>query len=111
MGLLEYKAVLSLLKTDGCVVLLYNSSWKFLQLAGGQSMSGQPVRYGKGGRYGTSIKYKITPVGVPLLQPAGRHAMVGQPSSLRPHCLQLQPSCSVPSTLVLCYAELHATEP
>ncbi len=47
--------------TDGCVHVLYNSSWKFHQLAAGQLLSRQPVRYGKGRQYGPSIKYKITP--------------------------------------------------
>ena len=56
--------------TDGCVHLLYNSSWKFHQLAAGQLLSGQPVWYGKGRRIGSSIKYKITPARVTLLQPA-----------------------------------------
>jgi len=49
--------------TDGCVHLLYNSSWKFHQLGAGQLLSGQPVRYGKGRRYGLSITYKITSAG------------------------------------------------
>ncbi len=38
--------------TDGCVHFLYNSSWKFHQLATGQLLSGQLVWYGKGRRYG-----------------------------------------------------------
>jgi hypothetical protein len=49
--------------TDGCVHLLFNSSWKVYQLAAGQLLSGQQVRYGKGRRYGPSITYKITPAG------------------------------------------------
>jgi len=49
--------------TDGCVHLLFNSSWKFYQLAAGQLLSGQPERYGKDRRYGPSIMYKITPAG------------------------------------------------
>ncbi len=40
---------LTAVMTDGCVHLLYNSSWKFNQLAAGQLLSGQPVRYGKAG--------------------------------------------------------------
>ncbi len=57
---------------DGCVHLLYNNSWKFHQLAARQLLSGQPVLYGKGRRYGPSITYKITPAG-PLSssQPGG----------------------------------------
>jgi hypothetical protein len=45
--------------------LLYNSSWKFHQLAARQLLSGQLVRYryGKGRQYGPSITYKITPAG------------------------------------------------
>jgi hypothetical protein len=42
---------------------IYNSNWKFHQLAAGQLLSGQAVRYGKGRRYGPSITYKITPAG------------------------------------------------
>jgi hypothetical protein len=37
-------------------ILPYNSSWKFHQLAAGQFLSGQPVRYGKGRRYGLSSR-------------------------------------------------------
>jgi hypothetical protein len=48
------------LKADCCVHLLCNSRWKFHQLAAGQLMLGQPVRYGKGRRHGPSITYKIT---------------------------------------------------
>jgi hypothetical protein len=56
--------------TDGCVLLLYNSSWKFLQLAAGQLLSEQPVRYGKGRWY--KITYKITPAGsLSFSQPGG----------------------------------------
>ncbi len=43
--------------TDGFVHLPYNSSCKFQQLAAGQHLSGQPVRYGP------PITYKITPAG------------------------------------------------
>jgi hypothetical protein len=52
------------LMTNGCVHLLHNSSWKFHQLAAEQLLSGQPVRYGKGRRYGPSNTYRIIkPVG------------------------------------------------
>ncbi len=60
--------------------------------------------------YGSSIMYKITPAGS-LLQLASRAAMLGQPSSLRPHwvpllrfkfCLWLQLPVSGPS---MCYKE------
>ncbi len=54
--------------TDGCVNLLYNSGWKFHQLAAGQLaagqlLSGQPLQYGKDRWYGpsTAYNYKITP--------------------------------------------------
>jgi hypothetical protein len=72
---------------DGCVHLLYNSSWKSHQLAAGLLLSGQLVRYGKGRRYGSSIKYKITPARVTLLQPARRPVVLGKPSSLRIHTI------------------------
>ncbi len=49
--------------SDGCVHLLYNSSMEFHQLAARQLLSGQSVRCGKGGRYGPSITYTITPAG------------------------------------------------
>ncbi len=49
--------------TDDCVHLLYNISWKFHQLAAGQLLSWQPIRYGKGRRYGPSITHKVTPAG------------------------------------------------
>jgi hypothetical protein len=59
MGLLEYQAMPSLraVAHDGwlCTILLYSSSWKFHQLAAGQLLSEQPVRYGTGRRYGPSI--------------------------------------------------------
>ncbi len=74
------------LMTDGCVHLLFNSSYKFSQLAAWQLLSGQPIRYGKSRRYGPSIMYKITPAGsLSLLQPARRAAVLGQPFILRPH--------------------------
>jgi hypothetical protein len=53
MGLLEYQAMPSLpdVAHDGwlCsnVYIYYNSSWEFHQLAAGQLLSGQPVRFGK----------------------------------------------------------------
>ncbi len=46
-----------------------------------QLLSGQQVRYGKGRRYGPSIKYKITIAASLLLQPARRAAVLAQPSS------------------------------
>ena len=51
---------------------LYNSSWKFHGLAAGQLLSGQPLQYGKGRRYGPSITYNITPAGsLSSSQPGG----------------------------------------
>ncbi len=44
--------------TDDCVHFLYNSSWKFHQLAAGKLLSGQPVRYGKAGGTARSSQYK-----------------------------------------------------
>ncbi len=59
MGLLVYQAMPSLrgIAHDGwlCTYVQYYSSWKFHQLAAGQLLSGQSVRYGKERRYGPSI--------------------------------------------------------
>ncbi len=41
--------------------------------------------YRQGRRHGPTITYKTTPCWVTLLQPAGRAAVLGQPSSLRRH--------------------------
>ncbi len=82
----EYQAMPFLLD----VQLHYNIICKFHRLAaGGQLLSGQPVRYGKARRYGPSITYKIIPARGILLPPAGRAAVLGQPSSLRPHWVTL----------------------
>jgi hypothetical protein len=52
--------------------ILYNSSWKFHELAARQLLSGQVVQYGKGRRYGPSITYKIAPAGsLSSFQPGG----------------------------------------
>ncbi len=73
--------------TRGLCTFTYNSSWKFHQLAAGQFLSGQSEQYGKDGRYGPSITYKNQTCRVAgLLQLARRAAVLGQPSSLRPHC-------------------------
>ncbi len=83
MGLLQYHQAMPSLHDVAhggwlCTVhLLYNSSWKFRELAAGQLLSGQPVRYGKGRRYGPSITNKITPAGRALLQQARRAAVFG----------------------------------
>ncbi len=54
-----------------------NSSWEFLQLVAGQLLSGQPER---------PLHHKQNHTcRVTLLQPARRGAVLGQPSSLRPH--------------------------
>ena len=68
---------------DGCVHLLYNSSWIFHLLAAEQLLSGQPVQYGKGRRYGLSITFKITPAGsLSSSLPGGPPC---RDSPLRPH--------------------------
>jgi hypothetical protein len=64
-----------------CVHLLFNSSWEFHQLAAGQLLSGQPVRYVKG-RCGTARPSR-TKSHLPGHSPPT--AVSGQPSSLRPH--------------------------
>jgi hypothetical protein len=68
--------------TDGCVHVLKISSWKFHQLAAGQLLLRQGVRYRIGRRYGPSITYKIhLPRRLTLLQQlARRAAMLGLPS-------------------------------
>jgi hypothetical protein len=50
------------------------------------------VRQGR--RNGPSFTYKITPCWVTLLQPVRRAAMLGQPSSLRPHCMLVPAPCT-----------------
>ncbi len=88
MGLLEYQAMPSLRDVahdSGCVHLLYNSSIKIHQLAARQLLSGQPVRYGKGGRSRPVHHVQNHTCRVTLLQPARRAAVLGQPSSLWPH--------------------------
>ncbi len=77
--------------TDGCVLLIYKRSWKFHQLAAGQLLSEQPVRYGK-------VSRSVRPVHrvqnhaclATFLQPARRAAVLDQPSSLRPHWIELK---------------------
>ncbi len=70
------------LMTDGCVQLLYNSSWKLQQLAAGQPLSRQPVRYDKSRLYGPSITSKITPTGsLSSSQPGGPPGWALQPSA------------------------------
>ncbi len=64
-------------------IYLLNSSWKFHQLAAGQMLSGQPVRYEKGRRYGPSITYIFTPAGSLSSRQA---AVLGHPPSLQSLC-------------------------
>jgi hypothetical protein len=95
MGLPQYQAMPSLrdVAHDGwlCTYVQYYSSWKFHQLAAGQLLSGQPVRYGKERRYGPSITYKITPAGS-LSYPARQAGSRVEPaSSLQPHCCNSPP--------------------
>jgi hypothetical protein len=103
MGLLEYQrpclSGVTWLITGGYVHLLYNSSWKFHQLAARLLMSGQQVRYGKGRGYGTSITYKSC-CPVTLLPKARRAAVLGQPSGFRSHWLSL-PHMPAPSPPLL----------
>jgi hypothetical protein len=75
MCLLEYQAMSSLhdVAQDGCVHLLYNSSWKFRQVAAGSSCQSSQ-----------SMTYKITPAGSQISS-ARRASVLGQPSSLQPH--------------------------
>ena len=73
---LEYQAMPSLRgeANDGWLFTFttVHSSWKFHQLTAGQPLSRQPVRYGKGGRYGPSITYKITHTGSLSSSPPGK---------------------------------------
>ncbi len=65
--------------TDGCVHLLYNSSWKLHHLAAVQLCLGN--RYGTAGRPVHHIQnHSCRNI---LLQPARRAAVLGKPSSLR----------------------------
>jgi hypothetical protein len=80
--------------TDGCVHLLYNSSWKLHQLAAGQMLSGESVWHGKGRRYGRSITYIITLVESLFSSQPGGPPSLGQPTSL-------QSLCSPPTTHTL----------
>ncbi len=89
MGLPEYQNMSSLrdISHDGWLcTLLYNSRWKLRQLAAGKLLSGQPVRYQKGRRY-CHVVHLIQnhTCRVSFLQSARRAAVLGQPSSLRPH--------------------------
>ncbi len=52
--------------------MLYNSSWKFCQLAAGQLLSGQPVRYRKGRRYRPVHHVQNRTCRVTLTQPPRR---------------------------------------
>jgi hypothetical protein len=76
---------------DRCVHLLYNSSWKFYQLAAGQLLSGQPVRYGTtkaGGMARPSYihtKPHLLGHSLPASHAGRRVGVLCQPSSLRPH--------------------------
>jgi hypothetical protein len=71
---------IALSMTDGCVhlqQLVVYSSWKFHQLAAGQPLSGQPVRYGKGRRYTAGHHIQNHTRRVTLLQPARQAAVSG----------------------------------
>ena len=75
MGLLEYQAMPSLrdIAHDGVFVSIQ------------QKVIPRQVVWSGQARHGQSITYKITPRWVTLLQPARRDAVLGHPSSLRPH--------------------------
>jgi hypothetical protein len=56
-------------------MIVYNISWEYSTGSSqlGKLLSWQPVRYGKGRRYGPSITYKITPAGLlSSSQPGGQ---------------------------------------
>ncbi len=83
--------------TDGCVHLLFNSSWKFHQLAAGQL---QGNRYGKE-KVGDTARPPRTKSHLPGHSPpaskAGRR--VGPALySLRPHCVRICPLAGVYTT-------------
>jgi hypothetical protein len=79
LGLLEYQAIPLLhdVAHDGwlcTLTVLYciTTAENFPQLAAGQPLSGQPVLYGKGRRYGPSLTCTITPAGsLSSSQPGG----------------------------------------
>jgi hypothetical protein len=52
-----------------------------------QPQTGTSGVFRQGRRHGPSITFKITPSSVTLHQPARRPAVLGQPSSLCPHCI------------------------
>jgi hypothetical protein len=96
MGQLDYQAMPSLV-TNVCVHLLYNSSWKFHQLADAWET---PVR-----ATGTVWKRQaVQPVHhvqnhtswVTLLQPARRADVLSQPYSLRPHWILIYTATKIP---------------
>ncbi len=62
MGILEYQAMPSL-HDVALGILEYQAMPSLRDVALGELLSGQPVQYGKGRRYGPSITYKITPTG------------------------------------------------
>jgi hypothetical protein len=71
--------------TDGYILLLYDSSSKFDQLAAGQLLLRQPVRCGKGRRYGPSHFSPARQAGRrvgPALYPSGSLLLTPSPHSL-----------------------------
>jgi hypothetical protein len=78
---------------DGSVhYYITNISWKFHQLADGQLLSVQPIRYGNARRHGPSITHKIPSSGLLSSSQPG-----GTPCWTRP----LQPSVSLVSAPIL----------
>ncbi len=68
--------------TNGCVPLLFNSSWKRYQLAAEQLLIGQTVWYGKAGGTAPSVTVHITPAGSLSPSWAKQDAVQGQPSMI-----------------------------
>ncbi len=74
------------LRTDACVYLLYNSSWKFHHFANWAA----PIRASGMIQKRQAVRPVYQTCWVTLLQPARRAAVLGQPSSLRPHWFSLK---------------------
>jgi hypothetical protein len=83
MGILEYQGKPSLCDVDHDQVSCAFSN------RSPQTWASGLVRQGK--RHGPSFTVTITPCWVIFLQPARRAAVLGRPSSLRPHCLASHP--------------------
>ena len=110
MGLLEYQAMPSLrhVARDGVLSTSSNRS------APDRGASGSVLQ---GRWHGPSITYKKHTSRVTLLQPARRAAVLGQPSTIRPHSLlpsnvsQLITHSAIPTILVLLLSETTSIRP